>query len=197
MTAASIPNRPLGTDRPRQIALLLADFDAITDFINNKNIDPTNLATTLNAKLGLNDATTRRGTATVAASQNTTSTTFADMGTVGPEVTVNVPANGMVAVFVKCDCRANGGGTANVHIDEFDGAATHNDLSIVAGTTNAAFVTNYSGGFNVTNLARAGFAIFPAIASGTRTYRLRYSRTGGTSADFQNRTIWVKAFDPA
>lgn len=46
MTIAAIPNRPQGS-QTRNIQAILDDFDAIINFINGKNIDQDNVATSL------------------------------------------------------------------------------------------------------------------------------------------------------
>jgi len=136
-----------------------------------------------------NAGTTRRDTATVATEQTTTSTTWADLATVGPSVTITVPSNALVLVGVQVEYQGTGGNIATVGVSE----ATNYALSgvpeqDVSHTNERRLVTTNTA---YTSLPSTASFILPATA-GSRTYTLKYAVTAGTGT-FKNRTIWALA----
>jgi hypothetical protein len=123
----------------------------------------------------------------------TASVPAVDLG--GPEVTVNVPQTGLVAIYARGTGQIAGGGqdaVAQVHlyepklfpgaprILEFSGAQPQLRISTpgpgeVAGTP---------------NLARGGWIVFPAD-KGKYTFKLFYSVAGGGTATFTNTGLWA------
>lgn len=55
--------------------------------------------------------------AVIATSETTTSTTYTDLATVGPAVTLTVPPSGKVLVTVSCAVRNSGGSDAFMSVD--------------------------------------------------------------------------------
>lgn len=167
--------------------------DAVTQAkVANDAIGEEEITTALAQKLGVSEtATTRRGFSSVVTSENTTSTTFTDLTTVGPQVTVDVQANGLVLVVAAVTMRANGGGDALVDL-RMDGATLTN--AGLLSTALSSFTTVYSGPGAIDGFSGfEGYAfpnLFP-VAAGSHTFKLMYRRNGGTSADFQNRKLWV------
>lgn len=199
MATASIPNRPAGTPGPRSIAQLLADFDAITTFLNGGTMDTDNLSDSLvNAKLGLNKTgTTRRGTASVATSQTTASTSITDLATAGPSVTVTVAAGQLVKVFAQCDMSCTGGGVAICSLDE--SATNLGDILQTPSAVQKTIWTGYSGSPSIpgTDLRSTGYLLtIVPVGTGARVFKMRYRVTAGTGT-FLSRKLWVAVYDPS
>lgn len=152
--------------------------------------------TALNEKLGITEVSTaRRGLTTISTSENTVSTTYADLATSGPSVTVtSASATSLLMIFARVSMRGNGGATASVDIQE-DSVSMTGAAGIMT-TSSAAFVTMltapFSFGAGVTEAGGQGsFLVMLPASAASHAYRLVYKRTGGTSADFQNRRLWV------
>jgi hypothetical protein len=115
----------------------------------------------------------------VATAQTTTSTTYTDLGTVGPAVTVNVPASGKVLVSV----------TAGM-FDSNNSALNFMSFAISGATTQAAADTRgLSLLGNTAQQASASFVV-TGLNAGSTTFTAKYRTSAGT-ATFQNRSIWV------
>src|SRR5262245_222410 len=93
---------------------VIATADLADDAVNEEK-----LSTGVMNRLGVNEvSTTRRGKTSINTTESTTSTTFADLPTAGPIVTVTVPSNGIVCIWFECDLRQIGGGTATIDLQE-------------------------------------------------------------------------------
>jgi hypothetical protein len=129
---------------------------------------------------GITGASLAYDTATVATSQSTSSTSFTDLATVGPSVTLTTSTK--VLVIVNC---------------WFDSLATNEhqyaDFAISGATTRSASFTTcltargQSGGmFRL----RASAANLVTCTAGSNTFTMKYA-VGGSSCAFQDRTIIV------
>jgi len=119
--------------------------------------------------------------ATVATSQTTTSTSFTDLATVGPTVTVTVGDSGIVEVVLSTQISNVGGNHAYASFTTSGAnvSAAADTRAIYIASTN---VTRFSGSFPLTGLA-------PGITTFTMKYRV--SASTGTFAD---RTLHIKTF---
>jgi hypothetical protein len=113
-----------------------------------------------------------------------------DLATVGPSVTLTVPANGLVAIFASVAITVGVGPTGIVDVAE-DGVVVGSVMSAAGnGTYYTAPATLVSGTPGVGDRTDAGWLIFPASA-GSHTYKLTYHTTGGSVA-FATRRLWVR-----
>lgn len=112
-------------------------------------------------------------TATVSASESTTSTTFADLATIGPSITIETGAN----AFVSWSCESSNSTSAYSRM----GIAVGSSIS----TTIWVGHTNYSGG---TRYGETG-AIY-STTPGLNTFTAKYWVDGGTGT-WANRTLTV------
>ena len=109
----------------------------------------------------------------------------------GPSVTVTVPKGAVVAIYAEVQARiSNGAQLAQVHIQE--SSAFPNSPKIMdIGSTGFVVRRTRSGdaagsGSNV----NAG-AIFIGGTPGKHTFTMRYSSSGGATAVFRERKLWV------
>lgn len=148
------------------------------------NILGTNDAS-FNDGTGIGDATitpdhlaTGAATAVVATSQTTTSSSYTDLATVGPAVTVTIGANGiaLVSVSVRASTSTTGGAFMSY---------------AVTGATTTAASTPLSVGTASTTAVRGGIAfLITGLAAGSTTFTAKYSVTTGTGT-FEDRRIAV------
>ena len=102
---------PHSTEDPKIRAALIAIRNAINGNLDMDNwtlgsVEASNLDDDLAAALGINNGSNvGRGYSTVATSQSTTSSSYTDLGTAGPSVTVDVPATGFVMEIGRASCR--------------------------------------------------------------------------------------------
>jgi hypothetical protein len=135
--------------------------------------------------------TPSKGFAQIATSESTSSATPVDLTTVGPSVTLTVPANARVAVGGYVDC-----GNPTLHPFVY---LAENGVSIgqvIEGNSSPSrfYITptswqSLSGPLIGTNVrVQAGELVFPPSGgAGTYTYKFLYASDGGT-ANFSNRT---------
>ena len=116
--------------------------------------------------------------ATVATSQATTSTSYTDLATAGPAVTLTTGTRALVIVsFGSVEFAANG---------QFMGYAVSgattisaNDQTAAYCIVNAAFNSNYSRASRIT------------LTAGSNTFTAKYKSKDGASRTFENREIFV------
>lgn len=198
-----IVNQPDSSEEPKiptALSQILAQLNGGLDSTNiaDGSIQPADIASTLADLLGITaGGVTRRGFAQVSTLETTTSASDVDLATLGPSVTVTVPANGLVLVHAEVDIKnsvsvANGAFVTLVEDGVTIGSVLHwtgaafQTIRTTPGTTDIGT----SG-----HRALGGWLVFPA-ASGARTYKLRYAADSGTTATFQNRKMWVWAVGP-
>lgn len=117
---------------------------------------------------------------------STTSTSFTDLG--GPSITIGVPPNAFVAIFIEVDMHASAGAVADAGIVEATDMASGVRL---AETTSATYVTMFGTTDGVGTTDSVGAWLVRPASTGTRTYSLVYREAGGT-ATFRNRRLWVQ-----
>lgn len=118
-------------------------------------------------------------TATVATAQTTTSTSYTDLATVGPSVTVSTGTKALVLIY------GQGFNSATYMI---------RSAYAVSGATTIAASDNFSSGIDF-NTANYNFSwtighIVTGLTPGSNTFTVKY-RTGGATASFSNRVISV------
>jgi hypothetical protein len=123
----------------------------------------------------------------------TTSGPAVDLG--GPTVTVTVPHAGLIAVYARGTGQINGGGNdarAQVHLYEPTLLPGSPRVLEYAGATPELRITTPGPGEvdGTPTLTRGGWIVFPAD-QGTYTFQLRYSQSGGGTAQFSNTGLWV------
>ena len=109
----------------------------------------------------------------------------------GPSVTVAVPRGALVAIYAEVEARiSNGAQTAQVHL--FEASNFPNSPKIMdQGSTAFSVRRTKSGDPSGAASNVNGGAIFSGLAPGKHTFTLRYSSTGGATAVFRNRKLWV------
>jgi hypothetical protein len=118
--------------------------------------------------------------AAVATSQTTSSTSYTDLTTAGPAVTVTVPASGKVLVTVTSGMQnSTGGGSC------FMAFAVSGPTSVAASDAQAVIL----GGNNL-QAASASYVVSGLTAGGSYTFTAKYRVTTGTGT-FSNRSIWA------
>lgn len=137
--------------------------------------------------LGTNDAAFNNGTglpsagattAFVATGQTTTSTTYTDLATVGPAVTITVGSTGLVLVGIHAQSSNSG---ANLNYTSFT----------ISGATTLAAADKYSIGTPGTSTGQeSGVWILSSQAAGSTTYTAKYRVNSGTGT-FTNRHIFA------
>lgn len=134
---------------------------------------------------GLNSITERDpSVGFLSTSQTTTSTTFTDLATTGPSVTVTVGVKAMVFIGSGCNNSSAGlGGKVSVDVS---GANTQ-----AASDTNAYYIEsgNASDTFQGT-----WSTIFSPLTVGSTTFLLKYRAVGGGTAAFNNRLVAIIPF---
>ncbi len=122
--------------------------------------------------------------ATVATQQSTTSTTYVDLATVGPEVTIQVGSSGRVQVaasaFIQVPVQTSqAGGFVGVSVD---GVAPSADLVYLLNSIGVA------GGYLAGSYSAT--TILSGLSQGSHTLKLQYRCYGAaTGADFANRFL--------
>ncbi len=131
-------------------------------------------------------------TASVATSETTVSTTFTDLTTPGPAVTVTIPASGIVQVIVGADMLGNVATSATpVMSFEVSGANT-----IAALDVNALVAPALNPASNAGRVAASRVKILTGLTPGVTTFTAKYKQplAGGNTATFANRDIAVIPF---
>src|SRR5215471_3152234 len=120
-------------------------------------------------------------TAVVATSQNTASTTYVDLGTVGPAVTLETGTQALVTVGATMT-----NGTIN------DGAAMSFAVSgattLAAADANAVYLQNVASG---QNFGYSFVSLVTGLTAGSNTFTAKYRAVTGGTATFVNRNIVV------
>lgn len=120
----------------------------------------------------------------VETSESTTSTTYTDLATTGPTVTLDTGARALI--YVTGDVTNNTAGQSGRMTFEVSGASsiTPNDVRALRVT-----IPSVTGTGNV----RASVPTILAITAGSNTFTAKYRASGGT-ATFANRRLFVMAF---
>ena len=124
--------------------------------------------------------------ASVATSQSTNSTTYVDLTTVGPAVTIDTGTRALVTI--SCELKA----TAAPGSYPYDEYAT---FAVSGATTIAAtddYAIEYWPAANNYTTQMSRHTYLTTLTAGTNTFTMKY-RTGGNTVAYQNRVITVVA----
>jgi hypothetical protein len=121
--------------------------------------------------------------ATVATDQSTTSSTFADLTTAGPAVTITTGTKALIIITAEMTVSANKGGAAGYAVS---GATT------IAATDTTAIKMRETGGATSFNNRVSVASRLSTLTAGSNTFTMKYRTTsGGDAANFLNREILV------
>jgi hypothetical protein len=170
------------------------------DNLANGAVTADKLADALAKALGIdNAAVDGRGFSQVATSQSTSSASYVDLGTAGPSVSIDVPADGFVAVYAEATLTPSSTGAAIVGLQEATDLATPKTILTLGANLSAQTLATDPG--TITGVDKSvtpgGLLLIPATA-GRRTYKLQYARFAGSgNVTFANRKLWVIGGGPA
>lgn len=196
-----VVGQPHASEDPKIRNALIALRNVINGNIDQDNladgaVTSDKLAGALAKALGVNNTTVDgRGHAAVATSQSTSSSSFTDLATVGPQVSIDVPSDGFVLLYAEVTMTPSANGSAIVGIHEAtDNPTPRLILTQAPGAGTQARATDPGSGGGVVlgaGGAPGGFLVLPATA-GRRTYKMQYHRSGGTGdVTFADRKLWV------
>lgn len=115
--------------------------------------------------------------------QTTSSTSYTDLATVGPSVTLTTGTSAIVLFGANINDTGNLGNNSIVSV-AVSGATT-----IAASDSWMAFGTEFGGNWQISQ----GYK-FTGLTAGSNTFTCKYKKSGGSStAEFQRRYIWVVA----
>jgi hypothetical protein len=117
----------------------------------------------------------------VATSQTTTSTSFTDLSTVGPQVTLNTGTKALITFAAGC---FNSLGVSNVAAIGF---AVSGATTVAATMNNAVYLNQSTANYG---LSAAYSFILTGLTAGSNTFTAKYRVSGGTGT-FDNRVISV------
>lgn len=141
-----------------------------------------NTAAIVDASVTPTKLATGAATASVVTSETTTSTSFVDLATPGPAVTVTIGANGLALLIITADqFNATAGATS------FMGCVLSGSNTEAASATNAYSVKNVGGSLE-TNLSFV--RLLTGLSPGSTTFTAKYAVSSNTST-FTNRKIAV------
>lgn len=123
------------------------------------------------------------GAGTIATSQSTTSTTYTDLATVGPNTTVDT---GTLALVMVSAAVSNGTGAAS----SFMSYAVSGATTVAAVTTRALRVDGIAGG----NIIRATSVSTVPLTPGSNTFTAKYAVGAGSTGTFSDRSMQVIPF---
>jgi hypothetical protein len=126
-------------------------------------------------------------TADVTGSQNSTSTSYGDLTTVGPAVTKTLVNGQKVLVEVSCDANTVTGGEDGWMSFAVSGATTLAALDV-----NAAHLFMTGSAIGAMQISRS--TVFTATAGGSHTFTAKYRSETGATVGFSNRRIIIKPF---
>jgi ethanolamine utilization microcompartment shell protein EutL len=118
--------------------------------------------------------------ATVSASEATSSTTYTNLTTPGPQVTLTVPASGSVLIIVTAQITGSTGNAAGFMSVTVDGA-----IPLAVGDPSSLRVAG-------NNAVRASAtALVTGLSPGSHTFSATYRLQGSGTATFSDRNIVV------
>ena len=121
--------------------------------------------------------------ADVTTDETTTSTTYTDLATSGPAVTMTLVSGQTALVIVSCSVTS-----ASSTVDCYMSFAVSGASTLAAADANAALATQIVG----SQQAAFRVTLFTATSTGSHTFTAKYR--GGTTSHFARRRIIVKKF---
>lgn len=135
-------------------------------------------------------------TASVAADESTSSTTYTDLTTVGPSVTVDIPTAGRVLVLWGCEARFDDN-TTNGAMGAYASVALSGNNTIAASDSwrSGYYQQQLNTTSNNIEFHGAQIHVFSGLTPGNTTFTMKYRVFDGTkTARFITRTIAVHLF---
>lgn len=133
----------------------------------------------LNALLNNNS-----GIASVAAAESTASTTYVDLTTVGPSVTLTSAGNRALLIWTASQFT-----NTAVTVGHYSSIAVSGATTIAASDSISLRTTHDNSGSGF----RAAQFAFLTITPGSNTYKMQYRCSVATSSQFSVRSLWVFA----
>lgn len=185
---------PHTTEDPKTRAALITIRNAINGNLDMDNwtpgsVEASSLDDDLAKSVGIdNGSVSGRDYDFVATSQGTTSSSYTDLATAGPSITLDVPTDGFVLLYAEASITGPSTGSSIVGIYEAtDFPSSQLVLLQLAGASGTR--KTVPGSISGTDTV-GGFITLPATA-GSRTYTLKYARYLGTgTATFASRKLW-------
>lgn len=135
-----------------------------------------------NATITADKLSTGASSASVTTLQSTASTSYTDLATSGPAVTLTIGANGLALVCIGAVADNATGNQASIMGYAVSGATT-----VAATDATCGWMYSNTGG-QVGGISRT--YLHTGLTAGSNTFTAKYRATGGTG-DFQQRTISV------
>ena len=121
----------------------------------------------------------------VDATETTTSTSYTDLSTVGPSVTVNVPRSGLILVFVRVEAKSSSGtGQAYAGWN-----VVHNGTQRLGPTTRYAAIVGGTNFDSATSFGLYRAADYGAVDSGVAVINMKYVVDAATTGTFHRRVV--------
>lgn len=162
-----------GNVSDQRVMVTIQDDKIANDAITTAKIDD---GAVTSSKLDLQPQTD-----TVAAGQTTSSTTFTDLATVGPSVTVNIGPNGLALVSVHSQFVG-------------DNTAQNQQIAVQASGANTIANSTYLSSGTTSGISQVfgGTKLLTGLNPGSTTFICKYRRVGaGSLAEFANRSLSV------
>lgn len=119
--------------------------------------------------------------ASVATSQTTTSTTYTDLATVGPAITITTGTSALVTVGAQIQCSA-AGITASM------------SFGVTGATTSAAVDARAAGVANANLVQASRVFLITGLTAGSNTFTAKYKVNGAATGTWVDRNILVQQF---
>lgn len=182
-------------------AEVMENFDDITTVVNGGldstnilagSLGPASITAAMASVLGLSQVgTTRRNYTQVLTSQSTAASSYSDLATPHPVVTVTQPNPGLTCVFASIDAFASGGGNAHYTAIGIDGTSTWT-FDVDDNTSSETVVTMPGGQVgHIPDATNGRGAPWTFDLPGTHSYKLVHAVLGGGTATWANRKLWV------
>lgn len=136
-------------------------------------------ANLLGADLTDLDSRTNLVTASVLTSQTTTSTTYTDLGTTGPAVTLTTGTSAVVVITAEVD-------TTGAGVSPYMGFAVSGATTVAAADSMAIRVDSSA----IVNVCVSNVFLVTGLTGGSNTFTMKY-RVGGGTGTYVNRRITV------
>src|SRR5262249_11952363 len=129
---------------------------------------------------------TGAGATTITTSQTTTSGTYANLATAGPDVAVTIPASGNALVVVTANIQGPSGSSNFAYMSYSTTGACARDASDTDALQRSQG-TSSSTGF----IQASAVSVATGLSAGAHTFRACYRTDGGGTGTFANRTLVV------
>jgi hypothetical protein len=128
----------------------------------------------------------------IASAESTTSATPVALTTTGPQIPVTVPANGILELVGSVEIKtSNISATASVCL--FEDGVEILTLGVIPAVANTYYTYTFGSGISLARVISRGVLY---ATPGAHTYEVRYKVSGGFTATFQNRKLWLGIIDP-